>query len=54
MNIRDKKALATTKVCVFCMTEIASFDYVCLSCNDYKGIITALQFEEEYGEMWVR
>jgi hypothetical protein len=54
MNTKDKKALAQTKICVFCMTELAESEYVCYSCNDYKGVITAVEFEETYHEMWIR
>jgi hypothetical protein len=43
-----------TKICVFCMTQLPETDYVCPSCNDYKGVITSSEYEQTYYEMWVR
>lgn len=37
-------------VCVFCSTEV--IDEVCMTCKEYKGIMTVAEWEEYTGEVW--
>lgn len=39
-------------VCVFCDSEVDSEIRVCLSCNEYKGVMTVSYWESYTGETW--
>ena len=39
-------------VCLFCDIEVSMDSITCKSCQDYKGIVTMLNWEEINGEEW--
>ena len=35
-------------ICVFCSRTFDRWDSICVSCREYKGVMTITQFEEIY------
>lgn len=41
-----------TLICIFCSSTIGDEYPVCLSCNEYKGVMTLADYKSCYPEMF--